>query len=286
MELKDNLKNLRIKNNLTQEELANKLYVSRQSISKWEQGQSEPNIETLKLLCNIYNCKIEEIVGTSIEKSKYSYSNLFLSNILFLFLNIILSFIFLRYINTIPLNIDIEGNVLAFGNKFYILILPCISLFIFVICSAFYNKLIRHDLYKSNKATQITQLISNILIFVGIIATGITCSAQTVATFKTIIMQIISASALILGIATLIKANCPNQFFGFRTIFTLSNAKAWKIVNTLQGLLIIISSIVIIILNLFVIAEFNIYFVFIYVFVTLLTLICERFIYFKIKKNN
>ena len=44
--------NLRKENNLTQDELANKLNVSRQSISKWESGLSLPEISNLKSLVN------------------------------------------------------------------------------------------------------------------------------------------------------------------------------------------------------------------------------------------
>ena len=47
MSTKDVLKNIRVKNSLTQDEMAEKLSVTRQAVSRWENGDSTPNIETL-----------------------------------------------------------------------------------------------------------------------------------------------------------------------------------------------------------------------------------------------
>lgn len=48
MKFKDKLKELRIKNNETQQELAEKLNISFQSVSKWEKGLCMPSIELIK----------------------------------------------------------------------------------------------------------------------------------------------------------------------------------------------------------------------------------------------
>lgn len=49
METQDILKNLREKNHLTQEEMATRIHVTRQAVSRWETGDTLPNTETLKL---------------------------------------------------------------------------------------------------------------------------------------------------------------------------------------------------------------------------------------------
>jgi len=49
MTFREQLKELRIRKILTQEELANKIYVSRTAISKWESGRGYPSIDSLKL---------------------------------------------------------------------------------------------------------------------------------------------------------------------------------------------------------------------------------------------
>ena len=47
MEIKDILKNLREKNNLTQEQMAERMMVTRQAVSRWETGETQPNTDTL-----------------------------------------------------------------------------------------------------------------------------------------------------------------------------------------------------------------------------------------------
>ena len=58
----NNLKSLREKKNLSQEDLANKLRISRQSISKWEQGISYPSILYLVPLTKMLDCTLEELL--------------------------------------------------------------------------------------------------------------------------------------------------------------------------------------------------------------------------------
>ena len=50
MEMKDVLKKLREKNSLTQEQMAKRVMVTRQAVSRWETGETQPNTDTLKLL--------------------------------------------------------------------------------------------------------------------------------------------------------------------------------------------------------------------------------------------
>lgn len=50
MEIKDLLRINRENNKLTQEQLADKIYVSRQTVSKWERGESLPDLENIIIL--------------------------------------------------------------------------------------------------------------------------------------------------------------------------------------------------------------------------------------------
>ncbi len=54
-EVSKNLIKLRLQNNLTQDDLAKKLNISRQAISKWETASALPNIDVLLALSKIYN---------------------------------------------------------------------------------------------------------------------------------------------------------------------------------------------------------------------------------------
>lgn len=57
------IKFLRERNNLTQEELAKKVPVTREAVSKWETGRRIPDIETLLILSNIFNLSIERLLS-------------------------------------------------------------------------------------------------------------------------------------------------------------------------------------------------------------------------------
>lgn len=64
METKEILLELRKKNNFTQDELAEKAFVTRQAVSKWESGDSVPNTETLKILSNLFDVSINTLLGS------------------------------------------------------------------------------------------------------------------------------------------------------------------------------------------------------------------------------
>ena len=59
----DNLIFLRKMNKLSQEELAGKLDISRQTLSKWETGEALPDIEKCKLLANIFGVTMDDLVN-------------------------------------------------------------------------------------------------------------------------------------------------------------------------------------------------------------------------------
>ena len=63
MEFNEKLQELRKNKGLTQEELAEKLYVSRTAVSKWESGRGYPNIESLKEISKIFSVSIDELLS-------------------------------------------------------------------------------------------------------------------------------------------------------------------------------------------------------------------------------
>ena len=65
MKFGDNLKQIRKSKNISQEELAEKLGVSRQSVSKWETGENYPSMYNIMCLCDIFKCKINNLVHES-----------------------------------------------------------------------------------------------------------------------------------------------------------------------------------------------------------------------------
>ena len=53
--------NLRKEKNLNQQELANELYVSTKTISKWETGRGIPDLASLRKICEYFNITLEEL---------------------------------------------------------------------------------------------------------------------------------------------------------------------------------------------------------------------------------
>lgn len=66
MKFGDNLKKLRKNKKMSQEELAEKVNVSRQSVSKWENGEAYPEMNNILELCKIFHCNIGELVNDNI----------------------------------------------------------------------------------------------------------------------------------------------------------------------------------------------------------------------------
>ena len=64
MDTKDIIFELRSKSGLSQEALAEKVFVTRQAVSRWENGETTPNIETLKLLSRLFDVSINTLLGS------------------------------------------------------------------------------------------------------------------------------------------------------------------------------------------------------------------------------
>ena len=103
MKFNERLKYFREKKGYTQDEIATKLSISRQSVSKWENGINEPDFETLKKLCIILDCSItelidsnHEVVTSKEEKDKRLETKLFYWNISFAIIHVLIVFLFMK----------------------------------------------------------------------------------------------------------------------------------------------------------------------------------------------
>lgn len=66
----EKIKKLRIDNNLTQEQLADMLFVTRTAVSKWETDKGLPGIDTLKLISTTFNLSLDELISDEVVESK------------------------------------------------------------------------------------------------------------------------------------------------------------------------------------------------------------------------
>ncbi len=64
MDTKDIILELRTKNSMSQEQLAEKVFVTRQAVSRWETGETLPNTETLKILSKLFDVSINTLLGS------------------------------------------------------------------------------------------------------------------------------------------------------------------------------------------------------------------------------
>lgn len=72
MSFSENLQFIRAQAGVTQEQLAEQLEVSRQSVSKWEGGQSFPEMDTLLRICDLYDVNLDLLLRGSVENSRVS----------------------------------------------------------------------------------------------------------------------------------------------------------------------------------------------------------------------
>lgn len=70
MSIGKRIKELRLKLNISQEELADKAYTTRQTISNWENDKTYPDINSLKLLSNIFDVSLDSLIEGDIDKMK------------------------------------------------------------------------------------------------------------------------------------------------------------------------------------------------------------------------
>ena len=61
--LSENIVVLRHQNKMSQSALAEKLYVTPQAVSRWERGETEPDIETIKKLAEVFNATLEDVIN-------------------------------------------------------------------------------------------------------------------------------------------------------------------------------------------------------------------------------
>ena len=75
MSFSDNLKAIRKEKNLSQEELAELLGVSRQAVSKWELGDGYPEVEKLLILAGKLNVSLDNLLGTELVNTEANKNN-------------------------------------------------------------------------------------------------------------------------------------------------------------------------------------------------------------------
>lgn len=159
--LSQNLKKIRKEHNLSQEQLADQLGVSRQSVSKWESEQSYPEMDKLVQLSKLYNLNFDDLINNDIEETNKK------ENLMSKYIDSFINFIK----NTINMfiSMDLKSKLKCILEQIFIVLLLVIffSTLNIIGNKVFYNILypITHDIYYfiSNIFKSIYSLATTIL---------------------------------------------------------------------------------------------------------------------------
>ena len=121
MEFNKKLQELRKQKGLTQEELAEKLYVSRAAISKWESGRGYPSIDSLKLIARFFSVTVDELLSSNeiltIAEKSQKQNKEHTCNLIFGLLDICMAFLlFLPFFATNNGEIINESSLLSING--------------------------------------------------------------------------------------------------------------------------------------------------------------------------
>lgn len=259
MQLPKNIKRYRCLKNWTQEELSIRLNVTRQTISKWEQGINEPDISTLKKLSDLFEISLDELIGEE-EKNKedrffYVYKICTVISISFcIFVSLVL-IIFTRYLyNKIPMHYNWANEVDRWGSKWewlYMLLYFLSMLGTDLLCCRW---IIRETYSKSMKAGfWITKLCCWCAQCIGLgIFLGFSVKFLKKDTWFPITNAIIYSFLFCLMIFLHPSIVKRNSIFGFRTKFTCSNEVAWNKINRFSCYVFCINSLAAIVIQMFI----------------------------------
>ena len=235
------------------EELADKLDVSRQSVSKWEQGINEPDFETTKKLCQILDCSIaelidddQEVITTKEEKDANRAKWLFrVEIILAIWSTLMIIALAFATKKDIIKHWDSSGHA-EYGSKWYLLINLVIILVAIVSCIFSYVFIARKKRYGKYKVlVESIALVfeSALIITVGVIsAIQVKDAVPLIPNAANLLVVAVFALLASAGILTHPHFNKRNPLFGFRTNFTLSNEEAWNKVNAFASICLTICS--------------------------------------------
>ena len=298
MEYNEKLKEIRIQHGMSQEQLAELLHVTRQTVSKWEQGVNQPDIYTFKQYCTIFNVSLDELVGdveptikTENKRRKACKILLLISTMFYVFC-VITVFVLFRFLqDTIPAHYNINGEIDRYGSKAEILLhLMSFSVFYAIGLVAYLvgKKNVGTPMLNLENASFIAILSIVVAIPVGYLAFVLAISVPYLLEHSTpsFLMCILGALELAIAIASHPKITPANNLLGFRTKFTLTNPEAWVKVNRFTSICISVAALLTIGANMIFISYWTILASVLLLFITLLITFVYHEVLRKQMKND
>ena len=246
---------------MSQDELAEKLHVARQTVSKWEQGVNEPDIYTLKQYAEIFNVSLDELLCdvTKVDKKanrlRKASKALFWVSMLFYAFCVLVTFALLRFLqDTIPTHYNAKWEIDRYGSKTEVLLhlwgfttFGAISLISYV----FGRKYVGTKMPSLETASFIVIFATVLAAQIGYFAFVMSITVKYLVTdnVPSFIFTLVGAFELVVAIATHPKITSANGIAGFRTNFTLNNPEAWKKVNGFSSICIAVAAALMIAVN-------------------------------------
>lgn len=239
MKLNEKIKYFREKKGYTQEDLASELLISRQSISKWENGINEPDIETIKKLCQIFDCSLAELIDddktvvsskeVKVEEKKKKLLHALIGG----FIASVFLIVALVFAMDKEVVIHMSSNMTkTMGSRYTYLFLILVNAFIFGL-----NILCLFSLGKSKyiKEKIITYyvlcLIIQIVVAIAMVVVTIVVVGFKIDAISNMIPSLLFSIIITASIFSHSYFNKRNPMFGFRTTYTLSSEDAWNRCN-------------------------------------------------------
>ncbi len=255
MKFNEKLKALRALREMTQDDVAEKMHVTRQSVSKWEQGINEPNLDTIKKLCHIFDVSIDELIDdnqevarTKREKLKEQTKKLWYWHLglsAFSVLLLIGSLTFIK--DSIAAHYDIDFNPIHYGSKYELLGLLILPIILISVQGIIYKRNFGKN-YNQDKSIRLIFVIMLPLYVIMIISMIVMTIFNAKDMVKDSINYVVMIFLTFMIIISIFSSNLfnkkPNYIFGFRTNFTINNHNAWKKVNNFQSISAFIAGLV------------------------------------------
>lgn len=245
----ENLKKYRLDKNLSQEQLAEKLYVRRQTVSKWEKGVNEPDFDTLKKISQILEVSIETLLDDSGANYEHKLDKknarlnaisdkLFFSDLLLWIFCCTAVFIILGALpKNIPAHWNANGVADRYGSRFEVL-LHLVSFAVFFAVDAIVYFTVKNN-SKILNARLASAIVSGVAIAIQlsylIFIVVLYCS-YFVKSAVSVCTNFAIGALLSFSVAMFPKFTPQNVIIGVRTNFTLSSKTAWNKVNLFASL--------------------------------------------------
>lgn len=282
MKFNEKLKYFREKKGYTQEDLASELLISRQSISKWENGINEPDIETIKKLCQIFDCSLAELIDddkvvvSSKEVKVEEKKKKLLHALIGAFIASILLVVAMVFAMDKEVVIHMSSNMTkTMGSRYTYLFLILVNAFIFGL-----NILCLFSLGKSKyiKEKIITYyvmcLIIQIVVAIAMVVVTIVVVGFKIDAISNMIPSLLFSIIITASIFSHSYFNKRNPMFGFRTTYTLSSVDTWNRCNNVASYVLtsfaLVGYVVSIIMNKSNFAFISIFIIFIPLFILLI----------------